>query len=245
MRALKFIFVAFFALILAGPGRGADFDSANQLYDAGKFAEAKAAFEELVEHGEWKANLFHNLGNTHYRLADPGAAILAYERALTLDPAHPEARANLNLIRGKTGATAWPTTWRDAVFPGRWIAAYLIVAAVAGWLAVAMVWWIVSTAPGEKAGRWFALVMAVLVAGYAGAAVWYFEEARSAAIVVAKTAEVRLAPAETAGAAGALPAGSAVRVLSVRGDWTYCALPEQRRGWISSKAIERVRLGDS
>jgi hypothetical protein len=42
-----------------------------------------------------------------------------------------------------------------------------------------------------------------------------------------------------------LPAGSEVRVLGVRGDWTYCALPTQRRGWIPSKSVELVRMGES
>jgi len=35
------------------------------------------------------------------------------------------------------------------------------------------------------------------------------------------------------------------RVLSARGDWIYCALPGQGRGWISAKALERVRLDAS
>ncbi len=233
------------ALLLGVSARGSEFDAANQLYDAGKFVEARKAYEQLVEHGQWTANLFHNLGNTYHRLEQDGPAILAYERALALEPAHPEALANLKLLRGRTGATPWPASWLDAVFPGRLIAAYVIVVAVAGWLALALVMWISLTPPGDKAGRWFALILAVLAVAYAGMAVWHFEQARTLAIIVAKTAEVRLAPAETSAAGGALPAGSQVRVLSVRGDWTYCLLPEARRGWISSKELERVRLGDS
>jgi len=238
-------FAALLALLFCVAARGAGFDAANQAYDAGKFADARQAYEGLVERGEWTANLFHNLGNTYHRLAQDGPAILAYERALALQPTHPEAQANLKLLRGWTGAAPWPASWLDAVFPSRWIDAYLIGAAAAGWLALALVMWIALTPPGDKAGRWFTLVVTLLLAAYAGVAVWHFEQGRAQAIVVAKTAEVRPAPAEISAASGALPAGSAVRVLSVRGEWTYCLLPEQRRGWISSKALERVRLGDS
>ena len=32
-----------------------------------------------------------------------------------------------------------------------------------------------------------------------------------------------------------------VRVLSERGEWIYCELPGQGRGWIPDGAVERVR----
>ena len=78
---------------------GGDFEGANQAYDQGKFSEAKAGYEKLAEAGEWSANLFYNLGNADYRLGATGRAMLDYERALALYPAHPEARANLAVLR--------------------------------------------------------------------------------------------------------------------------------------------------
>ena len=87
-----------------------EFDEANRLYEQEKFAEAKQKYEQLVERGEWTANLFHNLGNTDFRLGSPGRAILDYERALALEPAHPEAHRNLALLRERTGARIPPGT---------------------------------------------------------------------------------------------------------------------------------------
>ena len=40
----------------------------------------------------------------------------------------------------------------------------------------------------------------------------------------------------------ALPPGSAIRILSTRGDWSYAALPNDLRGWIPAQNAERVRL---
>ena len=79
------------------------------------------------------------------------------------------------------------------------------------------------------------------MAGVAAFALSLHERDRALAIVTAKEAEARLAPAESASLAAVLPAGSRVRVLSERGPWTYCDLPEKRRGWFASEAIERIR----
>ena len=231
--------------LCALPLRGADFEAANRLYDEGKFAEAKVGYEQLVKAGEWSANLFYNLGNAHQRLGAPGAAILGYERALTLDPGHPEARANLSFVRGQTGAVPWPDSWADRLFPGRWSDAYAIGGALSGWIAVFALARIYLTPRRDKSVLWFGAVAAAAMAGYAAAAVWSLEQDRALAIVTATTAEVHLAPAESASVADALPAGSEVRVLSERGEWIYCVRPTQGRGWIPAKAVERVRLGAS
>lgn len=70
MRALS---VLLFLWIVSIPAvHAGDFEDANQLYDQGKFAEAKQAYERLVGRGEWSANLFYNLGNAAYRISAPG-----------------------------------------------------------------------------------------------------------------------------------------------------------------------------
>jgi len=73
----------------------AQFAKANQEYAAGDFKAALEDYEELVRSGQDTPNLFYNLGNAYFRKNDFGRAILNYERALALDPHHPEAEANL------------------------------------------------------------------------------------------------------------------------------------------------------
>lgn len=223
----------------------ADFEAGNRLYDEGKFAEAKAAYEESIITGERGANLFYNLGNTNQRLGAIGEAQLEYLRALTLAPSHPEARANLNLLRGQSGAVTWPSSWLDELFPAKWADGVAIAGAVAGWVALFALAAIFLIRKPDKTGLWTAAVLAVLVAAYAGAALWHFEQSRGLAVITAKTAEVHFAPAETSAQGVPLPAGSEVRVLSRRGDWVYCALPSQGRGWIAARAVARVRLEDT
>src|ERR1700721_645020 len=106
-------------LLACGLARGADtsqFDAANQLYEAGKFGEARDAYVHMLKTGPLSANLYYNLGNAEWKLGNGGEAAADYERALALEPSHPQARANLDFIREQTGAkTATQEWWQRAL----------------------------------------------------------------------------------------------------------------------------------
>jgi hypothetical protein len=185
------------------------------------------------------------LGNCEYRLGEPGRAMLDYERALALDPGHPEAKANLTLLRSQTGAKVPAPSWEQYAFTGLSQDAWAIAAAIAGWIAVFGVAALATGGRHGNAGLWLAAIAAAAVAAYGSGVLWLSAQERGTAIVVAKSVEARLAPADSAGLADALPAGSRVRVLSERGEWVYCELAGESRGWIPQNAIEKVRMGKS
>lgn len=218
-----------------------EFEDANRLYDQGEFAEARQKYEQLVERGEWSANLFHNLGNTDFRLGSPGRAILDYERALALEPAHPEAHRNLNLLRERTGARTPPRHWYDVLFP-RWTGDVLaLICAVAVWSAVFCFALPLLTRTRRPVFAWLGM-LAVCVALYVGAGIWRHAQQQAFAIITSKEAVARLAPAEQSEVATTLPAGSQVHVLTQRGDWIYCRLPGEGLGWLPAGVLERVRI---
>jgi tetratricopeptide (TPR) repeat protein len=236
------LFLASARAVLAESG---DFEAANQLYDQGKFSEARTRYENLALSGEWTPNLFYNFGNCEYRLGEPGRAMLDYERALALDPGHPEAKANLALLRNQTGAKVPSPSWEQYAFTGLSQDAWAIAAVVAGWIAVFGLACVATSRRQGNAGLSLAAIAAAVVAAYAGGVLWLSAQERGLAIVVVRSVEARLAPADSAGLADSLPAGSRVRVLSERGDWVYCELPGASRGWIPHDAIEKVRMGKS
>ncbi|MHA3773268.1 hypothetical protein ACXR0O_17180 [Verrucomicrobiota bacterium sgz303538] len=217
------------------------FDDANRLYDEGKFGEAKQRYEELISRGEWSANLFHNLGNTDFRLGASGRAMLDYERALALEPGHAEAHRNLALLRERTNARVEPRRWYDMLFPAWNGDVFTIICAVAGWVAIFCFASLVA-AKSRRSGLVWLGVAFVCVALYAGAGIWRSAHDQSLAIITAKEAVARLAPAEQGAIATTLPAGSRVRVLSERGDWIYCELPGEGLGWLPAGSLERVRI---
>jgi tetratricopeptide (TPR) repeat protein len=230
---------------LCAAARATEFETANRLYDEGRFSEARQRYQALVESGEWSANLFYNLGNANHRMGAPVLAMLNYERALTLDPGHPEATANLRLLREQTNAKLPATTWSDAVFGALSIDRWTLLAAIAGWIAVfcLIVPFILRRAAAPALV--FIGVMSLFVTGAAVAAIWHGAPDRNAALIIARQAEARLEPADRATLADVLPAGSRVRIRSEHGPWIYCELPGRGLGWIPAAALERVRISKS
>ena len=84
----------------------ADFSAANQLYAKGKFADAAAAYEKILQTGAQSPALLFNAGNAEFKAGHLGKAIAAYRRAEQLSPRDAELRANLAFVRNQVqGAT--------------------------------------------------------------------------------------------------------------------------------------------
>jgi tetratricopeptide (TPR) repeat protein len=249
MRAPLFFFglIGWLCLTMPTPARAESdqaFNKANADFAAGHFSVAIAGYESLVRSRQWNAALFYDLGNAYFRTGDFGHAILNYERALALDPAQPEARANLQLARDQSRAIELAPGWTETHLD-------FLTRDQFAWLAVAAFWGAVAIVVGFYFAQrrpivWiFALLLLGTIAAGAALVVYQLEtgsSGRALAIVTKKNIQARLATAESAGAVLILPPGSEIKILSTRGDWSYAALPNDLRGWIPSSAAERVRL---
>ena len=80
----------------------ADIDSlylaANDLYNQGQYEPALESFFAIILSGFESADLYYNMGNAAYRSNSIGHAILYYEKALKLEPAHEDAQHNLDFV---------------------------------------------------------------------------------------------------------------------------------------------------
>src|SRR5881628_3917385 len=112
-----------------------EFAKANQEYAQGHFKEAISGYETLVRAGQWSANVFYDLGNAYFRTGDFGRAILNYERALALEPHHPEATANLRLVRDKSRALELKRNAFEQFVARGTTTRYSVAAAAAFWIA--------------------------------------------------------------------------------------------------------------
>jgi tetratricopeptide (TPR) repeat protein len=251
MRALFLVLAGSLCLTTAsfavpGPPVNAEttFAKANAEYAAGHFSEAITGYELLVQSRQWNPTLFYDLGNAYFRKGDFGRAILNYERALALDPNQAEARANLQLVRDQTRALELAPGWTEAHLGFLTRDQYAWLAAAAFWGAVAIFCGLYFAR--RRAVVWiFALLLLGAISAGAGFAVYQLETGSAGAnlaIVTKKNIQARLATAESAGTVLLLPAGSEIKILSTRGDWSYAALPNDLRGWIPAQSAERVRL---
>jgi tetratricopeptide (TPR) repeat protein len=217
---------------------------ANKAYNEGRFQEAADGYQDLIDSGRSHANLFYNLGNAWFRSGDFGKAILNYERALALDPHHPEASANLRLARDEARALELRKDRFDKYAAMATPTQYAVAAAIAFWFVLfglARLFF----SPRRSAGRMAMIACAFAVFALSAYALYTLENGahgHALAIVTGKDIEARLATADNASSVLTLPAGTEIKVLSQRGDWVYAALPNEQRGWIPARAIERVRL---
>ena len=219
------------------------FGKANQAYAEGRFEEAATGYENLIRSGNWNADLFYDLGNARYRLGDFGQAILNFERALALDPRHPEADANLRLARDEGRALELRRDWIERYAGMATVKQSTIAAAIAFWFALFITAHLFFSR--RSAGRIALIALSVIVCGASIFAIFTLENGArgdALAIVTGKDVEARLATADNAKSVLVLPAGSEIKILSERGDWVYAALPNDQRGWIPASSAERVRM---
>lgn len=235
------------SFVLASPvpaQTDARFAKANQAYADGKFKEAITDYEAMVRSGERTANLFYDLGNAYFRTSDFARAILNYERALSLQPNHPEAQANLRIGRDEARALELTPGWAERLVRFMRLNQSAVAASVLFWTGVFLGVVFLFKAPRQRS--WLALSFCALLSAaflvYFLTTLEHGVKGRSLAIVTGNETQARLATADTAASVMVLPAGSEVKVSQERGDWAYVELPNNQRGWIPAKSIEFVRM---
>ena len=80
------------------------FDAANQLYVEGRFADAAAAYEGMLQTGNISEAILFNRGNALFREGKTGLAIASYREAQVLAPRDRDLRANLQFARTRPAA---------------------------------------------------------------------------------------------------------------------------------------------
>jgi tetratricopeptide (TPR) repeat protein len=222
----------------------AQFAKANQEFAAGDFKAAIAEYEELVRSGQDTPNLFYNLGNAYFRQNNFGRAILNYERALALDPHHPEAQANLRIARDEARALELVPTRADRLFAFADENQFAVTATVAFWIGLFSIAVFIF---GQRRSR-TAVALSILslsIFAVALLAVYQLSHGKNGqglAIVTGENVEARLATADNANRVLTLPAGSEIKIVSQRGDWIYAGLPNNLRGWMPANSAEQVRM---
>lgn len=214
----------------------AEFAAANRLYEQGKFQEAAAAYERLVQSGPPRASVHFNLGNAWLKTQRLGLAIAEFRRAAQLDPRDPDVRVNLALARGKLSKPPAPApVWRTFLGQLR-LVEWMTIAGVATWSLVgALGLSRLNHALARRLRGWIPLggVLAMLAVFLAGAAL-YGEWAHPVGVVVTKETKARYGPLEESKEIFNLTDGMEVRVLEIQGNWANVELPGLNRpGWVN------------
>jgi tetratricopeptide (TPR) repeat protein len=217
----------------------AAFDAANKLYYEGKFGDAAAAYDRLVQSGQRSAALYFNLGNAFFKSGQVGRAIAAYRQAQLLTPRDPDVRANLQFARNQVQGPTLPSTawqrWSGRLSVNEWT----FLAAVSLWLfllLLAALQWRPRLARPLRNGA-LALGLATLLLCSCLGAIVYENQSNRIAVVSAPEAVVRVGPLDTAPNAFTVHDGAELRVLDQREDWLQVTTGPQRNGWIQRQQV--------
>jgi tetratricopeptide (TPR) repeat protein len=216
------------------------------------FRHAQRLFAAAIESGAENAELYTNLGNAALQAEELGQAVLAYRRALLLEPGLERARQNLQHARGLL--PSWvPTPSEGGVLDTFFLWHQNVSRADRADLAAAL----------------FAIAALCLAASiyfrsqpfryvvYLAAATWLalllsltFDPARDATsegVVVAREALARAADSVNAPTrfGEPVPAGTEVKILEDRGGWLHVGLHNGRNAWVTASSVERVRSASS
>ena len=226
-----FVFLLTSSLRLMGAEPAGAFDAANKLYEQGRYPEAAAAYERLLDAGHRSQSVYFNVGNAWFKAGQMGRAIAAWRMGEQLAPRDPDVRFNLRFAHHKvTGSEAFPRpAWQRALLAltlNEWTA----IATAALWL------WFALLALREWRLNWrgalggytatAGIAALVLVGCVATAAHLRYNEV--SAVVVVPEAIARSGPLDEARVMHQFRDGVEVTVI----DEKEFTVGEQRQSWL-------------
>ena len=233
---------------------------ADSAYNADNFSESADLYNLAIDNYGSSATLYYNLGNTYYRMGESGNAIIAYERALRLDPSDHDTRENLAFVNARitdrpgergtflgnaldAAATSAPSnTWA-------WAGMICILLTLGGVLA----YMLSSSVPVRKTGFFGGLAALAL------SAACLFLAFRSASIASADNIAVVTVPSTILSTVPRVPQdrnqeamllheGTKVSILdsvrsttdSINSVWYDVEVDNAHRAWINARAVRKI-----
>lgn len=233
---------------------------ADSAYTADNFKEAADTYLHVINTEGSSAELLYNLGNCYYRLGEMGKAVLAYERALRLDPTFEDAKTNLDFVNariadrpGERGSflgnaldaaanSARSNTWA-------WLAFAFFAVTACGLMA-----YIFSETVIVRKIGFFGSILSILACGC-----FMYLAFRSAAIATADDVAIITSPSTILSTSPRVPKdrtqeamllheGTKVTILdsvrsttdSVNSLWYDVEVDNAHRAWINASAVEKI-----
>ncbi len=218
----------------------ADFSSANELYAKGKFVEAAAAYEKILQTGVVTPALQFNAANAEFKSGHLGQAIAAYRLAEQLSPRDAELRANLafvrNQVQGATVRESLGQNWAGTLTLNEGA----VLTAVLFWLTLAL-FSLRQLQPAlvpklKTANR--ILVALTLFSGLVLGLQAANHFASATAVVIADNATARSGPFDDAQSVFTVRDGAELPVLDQRDGWVQVANGAGKSGWLPARQVE-------
>lgn len=254
MRYLKFFGIPVYRyiviptlLISALAFAQSDFDAANAAYADGRYDEAATLYQAMIDE-QPNATLYYNLGNAQFKKGELAQAILAYERALRLEPNHKDAQYNLafaqsritdNIVEQDFFVSSWVRAVRNSLSESTWLilSISLFVLALVGLLLFLLGRepWLRKTAFHIA---WVALLFS-LIAGLNAASLHKRDTLRNEAIITQGVVNAKSSPDRSGTDLFTVHEGTKVLIRETIGEWSNISVGSNE-GWIRTSCLERI-----
>lgn len=254
MRYLKFFGIPVYRyiviptlLISALAFAQSDFDAANAAYADGRYDEAATLYQAMIDE-QPNATLYYNLGNAQFKKGELAQAILAYERALRLEPNHKDAQYNLafaqsritdNIVEQDFFVSSWVRAVRNSLSESTWLilSICLFVLALVGLLLFLLgrESWLRKTAFHVA---WVALLFS-LIAGLNAASLHKRDTLRNEAIITQGIVNAKSSPDRSGTDLFTVHEGTKVLIRETIGEWSNISVGSNE-GWIRTSCLERI-----
>ena len=227
-----------------------EFERGNVFYRDGKYDQAAASYESILNQGLASASLYFNIGNCYYRLGRIAPSILAYERALRLQPNDADTKHNLALVNLKTLDRIEPL---PELFFIEWLRSFSAVVPLhttarifaACWLllfASLSAFYLLASPTALRLLRGFAIVSAILLIPFAIVLVTQIVDSRNRtdAVITASVVTARTSPDAQSVDAFVAHEGLKVKLSDAVGEWMKIVLPDGKVGWVRMQDCERI-----
>jgi tetratricopeptide (TPR) repeat protein len=253
---MRLLSILFFAATLAlqataTPFSDTFFSKANTAYVAGEnatdakeaetsFREAANNYKSAIEAGDISWAAYFNLGNAYCKLGEFGNAVAAYEKAIAIDPAKPEAVVNMARARQTAGLEPVRKESRIENWSGNLpVGAWMWAAAAGGWCFLAAL-----VLPFFYGGHKLATITAAVstfaftAACMTGLLGWHMQARWR--VVTTPDAPMLAAPDDKASEVRKLGDATDVKVRRTYDKWLFVTTEQGDEGWILAENTASV-----
>lgn len=218
--------------------------NSNQAYKEYRFQEAVNGYEQLIRSGRKNGHLYYNLGNAYFRLNDLGHAILNYERACLFIPRDADLNFNLRHARDQI-RDAIPQSHNIIGMTFFWLNELNLEELFWGFAILNALFW--GTLLGRLLLKWEWLFYSFLVllivwpiSGISFGLKWHQMATDDRAVILEKEVNILAGPHIQDTVLFKLHEGTVVHYERSEDGWSLVHLPDEKRGWVNSNAMERV-----
>ncbi len=249
-RFLILILVIFSTTAIIAKSNIAEIEAANKAYSQEKYDDAINLYSKVLNSGMESFELYYNIGNCYFRLANYPMAILNYEKAKKLNPADEDTEFNLKIANTKIVDKI------DAVphlfFVEWWIMltsmfsfdywAKIAIILMSLFLISLFLYLSLKTYKSKKFSFWFGfsfLVMSILAFNFA-----YIQYSNinnnDTAIIFAPNVTVKSSPDEKGSDKFVIHEGTKITILDELNNWVKIKIANGSNGWIEKQTFEII-----